>query len=157
MREYNISTGATISGTTTLVFLRASAAPSTNLEFLRWWAGFYTNATSAQQRVQLALSSGSPTGTAVTPTKLKEADAASNITGSTTPAGGNAAMNVSTEITNRTVVHEDAFNVLNGWLYVPTPAETRVQPAGAASGMTMYFPVAPSGLGWAFGVQYREV
>ena len=158
MREYSISTGgATVSGTTTLIFIRAAAAPAANIEFLRFWAGFTSNATSAQQRIQIALNSGAPTGTAFTPVRLKETDAVSGITGSTTPAAGNTTINVTTE-TTRTVQHEDAFNVLNGWLYVPTPAETRIQPASAASGVTMFLPVAPATLtNWTWGMNYREV
>lgn len=158
MREFCITTGgATVSGTTTLVFVRAAAAPAVNIEFLRYWIGQSANATSAQQRVQLALNSGTVTGTAYTPSKIKETDAVSSITGSTTPAAGNTTINATVE-TTRTVVHEDAFNVLNGWLYVATPPETRIQPAGATSGFTLYLPVAPSTLtNWTWGLNYREV
>lgn len=158
MREYCITTGgATVSGTTTLVFIRAAAAPAANIEFLRWWVGQSANATSAQQRIQVALNSGTATGTAFTPVKLKETDAASGITGSTSPLAGQCTINVTTE-TTRTVQLEDAFNVLNGYLMVPTPPETRIQPAGATSGTTLYFPVAPATLtNWAWGLNYREV
>src|SRR6185369_1559878 len=103
MREYNVSVGAaTVSGTTTLAFIRAAAAPACNIEFLRYWIGYSANATSAQQRVQLALNSGSITGTATTPSKQKEVDAVSAITGSTTPAAGNCTTNATAE-TTRTI------------------------------------------------------
>lgn len=158
MREYVISTGgATVSGTTTLIFVRAPASPACNIEFLRHWVGQSANATSAQQRVQLALNSGTVTGTAITPVKKKEVDAVSAITGSTSPLAGQTTINVTTE-TTRTVQYEDAFNVLNGFLLIHTPAETVIQPAGATSGHTLYLPVAPSTLtNWTWGEIYREV
>jgi hypothetical protein len=47
---------------------------------------------------------------------------------------------------------------LNGWLHVPTPAETRVMPAGFAQGLGLFFPVAPATLtNWAFGLVFREI
>jgi hypothetical protein len=58
----------------------------------------------------------------------------------------------------KTVVWEDAFNVLNGWLHVPTPPETRIMPAGYAQGLGLFFPVAPATLtNWAFGTVFREI
>lgn len=158
MREYNISSGGvTVSGTTTLVYLLNKAAVASNIEFLRFWVSQSANATSAQQRIQLALNSGAVTVTSFTPVKQKEQDTASIIVGSTNGAAGSCGINATVE-TTRTVQWEDAFNVLNGWLHVPTPPETHVHPAGAASGFTMYFPVAPGTLtNWAFGSVFREI
>ena len=159
MREYSISTGgATVSGTTTLIYVLNKAAVASNLEFLRWWVSQSGSTTSAQQRVQLALNSGTGvTVTAFTPTKMKEQDTASIIVSSTNGAAGTCGINATVE-TTRTAWWEDAFNVLNGWLHVPTPAETHVHPASAASGVTMYLPVAPSSLSnWAWGAVMREI
>jgi len=162
MREFSISSGGvTVAGTTTLIFVNPAAAPSVNLEFLRFWVGQTANATSAQQRIQLETqASVFPTLTAATPTKLKPADPnASVITGGTAGAAGTAGINASAEgAGTKTTVWEDAFNVLNGWLHVPTPAETRIMPAGFTQGLGLYFPVAPATLtGWAFGEVFREV
>ena len=162
MREFNISTGgATVTGSTTLVFLNPKAAPNPNLEFLRWWIGYTANATSAQQRVQIVIQGTAfPTLTAATPQKLKLSDPnASIIVGSTNGALGTAGTNSSNDNAGaQTQLHDDAFNVLNGWLYVPTPPELIVMPAGFGSGIGMKFPVAPSTLtNWTFGTQFREV
>lgn len=162
MREFSISAGGvTVVGATTLVFLSAAAAPSVNLEFLRFWVGQSANATSAQQRIQLATkASVFPTVTSATPVKLKPADPnASVITGGTAGAQGTAGTNASAEgAGTQTTVWDDAFNVLNGWLHVPTPAETRVIPSGFASGLELYFPVTPgTTTNWAFGLVFREV
>src|SRR6266576_6545415 len=100
MREYVVTTGgATISGTTTLTFIRATGAVGTNLEFLRHWINQSATATSSQARIQLALNSGTVTATSFTPVKQKESDVASTITGSTTPAAGNCFLNATVETT----------------------------------------------------------
>jgi hypothetical protein len=98
--------------------------------------------------------------TSATPVKLKPADPnASVITGGTAGAAGTAGVNASAEgAGTKTTVLEDAFNVLNGWLHVPTPPESRIMPAGSTSGQGLFFPVAPSTLtNWAFGLIFREV
>jgi hypothetical protein len=161
MREFAISSGGiTVAGTTTMVFINPIAAPNVNLEFLRYWVGQSANATSNQQRIQLVTQvTAFPTVTGATPTKLKFADAVSVITSGTAGAAGTAGINASAEGAGaKTAVLDDAFNVLNGWLMVPTPAETRIMPAGATAGQGLYFPIAPSVLtNWAFGVHFREV
>jgi hypothetical protein len=162
MREFSISAaGITVVGASTLLFVNPAAAPSVNLEFLRFWAGQSANATSAQQRIQLETQvTAFPTLTAATPVKLKPADPnVSVIAGGTAGAAGTAGVNASAEgAGGKTSVWDDAFNMLNGWLHVPTPPETRVMPAGSASGLGMFFPIAPATLtNWAFGAVFREV
>jgi hypothetical protein len=162
MREFSISTGGvSVAGATTCIFVNPAAAVNPNLEFLRYWVGQSANATSAQQRIQLETQvTAFPTLTGATPTKLKPSDPnASVITSGTAGAAGTAGTNASAEGAGaKTAVWDDAFNVLNGWLHVPTPAETRVMPASSASGLGLYFPVAPATLtNWAFGLVFREV
>lgn len=162
MREFTVPmVGSTVAGATTLVFVNPAAAPNPNIEFLRFWAGQYANATSAQQSIQLVTQTTAfPTLTSVTPQKTKPADPnVSVIIGGTAGAAGTAGVNASAEGGGtKTVVHADAFNVLNGWLYVPTPAETRIMPAGFAQGQGLFFPVAPATLTlWTAGCTYREV
>jgi hypothetical protein len=161
MREYQISAGGiTVAGATTLVFINPAAAPSTNVEILRCWVGQTANATSAQQRIQLVTQvTAFPTLTTFTPAKLKRTDVVSTIVGGTAGAAGTCGINASNEgAGGKTIIQEDAFNVLNGWLWVPTPAETIVIPAGSASGFGLYFPVAPTNTAnWAFGVVFRDI
>ena len=169
MREFIVSTGGqTVVATTTLIALSATTAPNINVEFLRAWVGQSANATSAQQRIQIVTQAGSlPTVTGATPGKLKHADPNASIIvsgtlGTTWGAGGaSSSVGITASSDNggtKTVSHEDAFNVLNGWLHVPTPAETRVLPASFTASFGLYFPVAPSTLtNWAYGIIYREV
>ena len=161
MNEFAVSdAGITVAGATTLVFVNPIAAPNVNLEFLRAWVGQSANATSAQQRVELETQvTAFPTLTSATPAKLKRASAVSVIIGGTAGAAGTAGTNASAEGAGaKTSVWEDVFNVLNGWLWVPTPKDTIVMPAGSASGLGLFLPVAPATLtNWAFGAVYAEV
>mgnify|MGYP001592237867 FL=1 len=160
-REFVVSGGGiTVAGATTLVFINPAAAPNFNLEILRCWIGQSANATSAQQRVQLVTQvTVFPTLTSATPAGLKRADPnVSIIVGGIAGAAGTAGINASAEGAGaKTVIFNDAFNVLNGWLWVPTPNETIVMPAGSASGFGLFLPVAPATLtNWSFGVVYAE-
>lgn len=161
MNEFAVSgENLTVAGATTLVFINPAAAPNVNLEIMRCWIGQSANATSAQQRVQLETQvSAFPTLTSATPAKLKRAGAASVITGGTAGAAGTAGVNASAEGAGaKTSIIGDAFNVLNGWLWVPTPREMIVMPAGSTSGFGLFLPTAPATLtGWTFGVSYAEV
>lgn len=163
MREFIISSaGLTVaSGSVTLLFLRSAAAPSVNHEVLRWWIGQSANATSAQQRIEISQRGSSfPTLLAYTPIVVKTQDPnAPVLVGSTNGAAGTAGINASGEngLTN-TAVYADDFNVLNGWLMVPTPPETFINPAGTLTGIALRFPVAPGTLTtWGWGCVYREV
>jgi hypothetical protein len=160
-REYVISAaGITVAGATTLIFVNPAAAPSSNLEILRMWVSQSANATSAQQRIQVETQvTAFPTLTSATPQKLKRNDGVSIITGGTTGAAGTSGINASAEGAGaKTVIFEDAFNVLNGWLWVPTPSEKIVMPAGSTSGLGLFFPVAPTTLtNWAFGMVFAEI
>lgn len=161
MREFIVPlAAATVSGITTLVFLNPPAAGGVNIEILRASVGFSTNATSAQQRVQqVSQVSGYPTLAATTPQKLKRQDAVPALVSSTNGAPGTAGTNATAEGAGaKTVISDDVFNVLNGILLVPTPAETLVFQAGNNAGYGLYFPAAPGTLtGWSAGVTFREV
>lgn len=158
-REYVISSaGITVAGATTLIFLNPGTTMS--IEVLRMWVAQSANATSAQQRIQVETQvTAFPTLTSFTPKALKQRDPASAITGGTAGAAGTCGINASAEgAGGKTAMFEDAFNVLNGWLWVPTPRETIIMPAGFASGLGLFFPVAPATLtNWAFGMVYAEL
>lgn len=161
-REFSISAGAlTVLAASTALFINPAAAPNFNIEVLRMWLSQSANATSAQQRVQIETQvTAFPTLVSATPAKLKRADPnVSIIAGGTAGAAGTSGINASAEGAGaKTVVFEDNFNVLNGWLWVPTPPETLVMPAGSASGLGMFWAAGPVTLtGWAVGLNFREV
>ena len=169
MREFVLSTlsatlGSTV-GTVTLLYLRASGAPNMNIEVLRWWVGQSANATSAQQRIQYGFrGTGFPTLTALTASALKMQDPNATVLISTTVGstagitGANASAETTTGASTYGTGYNDNFNVLNGWLMVPTPPETLINPAGHGSGIALVFPTQPATAGtWGYGCIYREV
>lgn len=167
MREFAVSTSAiTVAGTTSLVGISAATAPNVNIEFLRYWVGQNANATSAQQRIEIVTQAGSlPNFTGATPSKLKPADPnasviTSNAMNTAWASGAQSGAGVNASAENggtKTSVWDDAFNVLNGWLHVPTPPETRVLPASFTACQSLYFVSQPATLtGWAFGIVFRE-
>lgn len=169
MREFVLSTlinalGSNV-GSVTLLYLRASAAPSMNIEILRWWVGQSANATSAQQRIQYGFrGTGFPTLAALTASALKMQDPNASVLISSTvgSTAGITGANATAETTTGTATYgtgyNDDFNVLNGWLMVPTPPETMINPAGHGSGVALVFPVQPASINtWGVGVIFREV
>jgi hypothetical protein len=160
MREYAVY-GANITvvnAVCSLVAIMPAAADT--IEIIRCWVSQHANATSAQQRIALCTKATAfQTVTAMTPTKLKIGDPASQIVGATTIAVKTSGINASAEGAGvLTTLFEDAFNVLNGWLWVPTQNETIVMTGRVAQAFVLYFPAAPATLtGWNFGVIFREL
>jgi hypothetical protein len=142
----------------TLAWINAHATMA--LEIMRAWVAQDASAVSAQQRVQLSTQvTAFPTLTSKTPQPLVLGTAASAIAGATTGAAGTSGINASAEGAGaKTVLWPDAFNVLNGWLWLPSREERIILPAGAAYGLGLVFPVAPAGLtGWSFGMVFKEL
>lgn len=163
MREFSVGgDGLTLANqAVTLVFVNPAAAPSVNLAFIRLWCSQQGSATSAQQRVQVETqASVFPTLVSATPKKTKLADPnASVITGGAAGAAGTAGINASAEgAGTKTPIWGDNFNVLNGYLWVATPPESIVMPAGLAQGLGLFLPAAAASLtNWAAGANFREV
>ncbi len=162
MREFSVGgDGLTLANqAVTLVFVNPAAAPSVNLDVVRMWCSQQGSATSAQQRVQVETQvTAFPTLVSATPRALKFVDSASTITGGTAGAAGTAGINASAEGAGaKTVRFGDNFNVLNGYLWVATPPEDIVMPAGSASGLGLFLPAAAASLtNWACGMNFREV
>jgi len=129
MREFTVGgAGLTVANNSpvSLVMIMPSAAPNVNIQILRAWIGQSANATSAQQRVEhtTQVAAFPTTAVSATPAALNRSDAVSVITGATTIAAGKSGINVGTEGAGaKTSIFSDAFNVLNGYLWVPTPQE----------------------------------
>jgi hypothetical protein len=161
-REYTVgpAANATTTGAVDLAQVFINPGTTCSLEFLRGWASQAANATSAQQSVALRTQvTAFPTLTGITPRKLKLLDPVSAIVSGTAGAAGTsgAIASVAGAGTKSEVVL-DNFNVLNGWLWVPTPRETIIMNASAASGFGLYFPVQATTLtGWSFGLTYGEL
>jgi len=138
-----------------------AAGASVALEFLRAYCSQAANATSNQQRIQISSQLTTfPTVVSQAPVALKANDPVSKITGNTTTAAGTCGVNASAEGTGaKTVIYPDDFNVLNGWLWVPTPRETLIESnSGTARSIGLVFPAAPVALtNWSWGIVFSEL
>lgn len=158
---YSISSGGiTIANqAVTLAFLNVDS--DTVIEILRCWVGYAVNATSEMLRVQLVSQvTAFPTLTSFTPLPHIIAGPVSRIAGGTAGAAGTCGINASAEGAGaKTILIEDAFNVLNGYLWVPTEKEGPITlRASGSSGFGLHLPAAPASLtDWAFGITYREL
>ena len=159
-REYVLSSAGVTLANQAVTMAFVNPAAGTVLEFFRAGASQSANATSAQQRIQLNYQATVfPTLTSATPAKTKSGDPVSGITGGTAGAAGTSGINASVEGAGaKTVATQDAFNVLNGWLWVPTPLDTYTARAAESLGFALHVPVAPATLtNWAFGLTFREL
>lgn len=156
-REYVVAAqNVTVAGATTLIQVRPSTTLA--LEVIRMWVAFGGTATSAQQRIRVEIQSGTaPVLAGATPAKLKQGDPVSGIVSGTIGALGTCGVNASTESGTKVAIWDDAFNVLNGWLWVATPRETIILPAGG-SAIGLFFPAAPTVLTtWTAGLTFAEL
>jgi len=162
-RCYTVSgDNQTVVASPQLVFLNPSAggAGIPGFEVLRAWVSQRANATSAQQGVCLGTKvTAFPTLVSATPAKTWLGDPTANLVGGTTGAAGTAGINSSANGAGAEIkIYPDNFNVLNGWLWVPTPLETVMLMPGGTSGFFHQFTSTPGTLtGWSWGVTYREV
>ena len=159
-RVYVVSAGGiTVAGATTLVFINPGT--TAGIELRKVWVEQSATATLAQQRLQFVTQvSTFPTLTSKTPTKVRQSDAASVITGGTAGAAGTSGVNASAEGAGaKTVIREHAFNNVYGFLWQPGADDERiVLPPGGSSGFGLYFPTVPGTLtNWAFGVEFAEL
>lgn len=149
---------ATNSASLAQVFVNPGTTCS--LQFQRGWASQNGSTTSAMETIALGTQvSAFPTLTSTTPSKLNLLDPVSQITGATNGAAGTSGTNASVAGAGaKTYIYNDNFNVLNGYLWVPTPLEVVVMNAGASSGLGLYFPTAAVSLsGWSYGLTFQEL
>lgn len=160
LREYSVPmSNVTVTNSTDLAWVFVNVGTSAALEFLRAWMSQSANATSAQQTAALRTQgSAFPTLTSTTPRKLKSGDPSSVITGGTAGAAGTSGTNASVAgAGSKTDLIYDNFNVLNGWLWVATPADTIGLRPSDSVGVGVYAPVAPATLtNWSAGLIFRE-
>jgi|GEM_PF-1060422 len=163
--EYTVGGGAiaVAAGVNTLVALMPGAAATTpQIELRRAWMAQAVNATSAQTRVQLTSKAAALQSamTAKTPERLKRYESVSILLGAAAPAATGTASIGNATVTEgagaQTAIIDDSFNNLNGWLWVPTPDEVIIFPAGGAVAACLFLPVAPSVTTWSFGLCYAE-
>ena len=136
-RVYVVSmTRVSVSAAITLIQIVAGA--TVPLQIIRAVIGQTSSTTSAMQAVQLNRKSAAATVTSFTPIITgPKTDPAASAVGGVSATGTNA----SAEGTDSSIVKQDVFNVLNGWMFLPTPKEYTYVDAVGILGLKL--PVAP--------------
>ena len=150
----------TTGSTANLAFAFVNPGSTCSLQFQRSWLSQNGTTTSAMNTAAIMTQvTAFPTLTSTTPAKLNLLDPVSQITGGTSGAAGTSGTNASVAGAGaKTTVYSDNFNVLNGWLWVPTPLEVMVMNAGASSGWGVYSPSNwTSTAGWSGGCVFQEL
>ena len=141
---YSVEMPATVVSTArTLVQYNAAA---TNIAVvLRAWISQTLSETSTQEEAELlrVTTAGTGTGTA----NARQLAAYGTLAGSVT-------MNHSAEGTAGDSIIREGFNILNGWLWVPTPEERVVIPPSGR--IALKFPAAPASATWSAGLVIAE-
>jgi hypothetical protein len=163
-RTYTISVdNITVVAAPQLVFMNVAAggAAVPGYEILRCWCSQRANATSAQQGIKIhSKITAFPTGlTTTAPSKTSTGLPTANLTGGASGAAGTCGTNSTGNGAGTEVgIYNDNFNVLNGWLWVPTPAETILSMPSNTSGHGLEFTSTPGALtAWSWGLAYREI
>jgi hypothetical protein len=151
----------TIIAASDLVIIRTASALSTRasmIKILRAWCSQGASETSQELGIQLALqASAFGTYSSATPRPHVVNGAASGITGGTTGAAGTAGVDASANAAGtKTEIIADAFNNLNGWLWLPTPEERIIVPVDTAIVLAMIGTATDLG-NWYAGITFEEL
>ena len=130
-----------------------------HIKIHRMWASQDENATSAMVRVSWGFKEDAQdTVASATPVGHNKNAPTAAIHGGTDGATGHCGVNASAQGAGAyTVIGTDAFNALNGWLWIPTPDERIELQYAATTTFVLCFPVsATTTAGWNFGVTFEE-
>ncbi len=147
---YTIS--GTIAGVTTAQSLiQIKAGATTSLEILRAWISQTTVLVSDQSEAEIHRNSAAATVTDQDPLPHEVGDQAVAATGGTAATG----IDASGEGTPGAVLIREGFNMLSGWIYLPTPEERiLVPPAGF---ILLKLNLAITSATIACGITFREL
>lgn len=151
----------TIIADSEMITIRAATAYSSRaskLAIIRMSCGQTSTTTSAQLSVRWGLkASAFGTFTSTTPAPTAIGTVASAITGSTSNAASSAGTDASANGAGTlTVLGQEAFNNLNGWLWVPTPEERII--VGPDLTFVLQLQGTPSALtGWSADLTFMEL
>lgn len=145
--------GVTIS--TAIAILQLKAGTNYPLELLRASLSQFGSTTSAGARFSLVRKSAASTVTAASAgthlNKLNASNPTSDVSLGTSATGytGTSAG------TNTDILVDEGFNVLNGYIWLPTPEERIIVPQGGI--IAMEFLTAPASHTWYASIYFREL
>lgn len=161
MRTYKLALSNATVGANTILFLNPGTASP--IKVLRVSISQSNGTTAARQRVQFVRQvSAFPTlvTTGATLTKIKDGDASSTLTLTTTGAAGTCGVNASSEGAGaKTIIEPFAFdtNVGFDW-FAASDDERYVLAASTASGFGVYLPAAPgTTTNWNASITWGEL
>ena len=132
---------------TAITILEVTAPSTAVIKVYRAWVEQSSVTTSTTTRIRILRKTATITGTASPPTPAPvDASAAS---------GATVKWIATAEGTDGTVIHEEAFNYLNGWVWLPVPEERIIVPPSGI--IALKFPAAPTSASWTFGMSYEEI
>lgn len=150
---YTLRSHATINSAISILQLKAGA--NNGFQILRGSVTQYGSTTSVQEEIEIVRKSGAATvTTAVNGTSLLFRDpnqASASLTLGTTSTG----ITATGEGTDSDVLLREAFNVLNGWIYIPVPEERIYVPPGGI--IALKFPSAPASQAWNSALVIQEL
>lgn len=162
-RVYTLTfTNQTLTAAMPFLFINPKATgPGSALEIISVELTQSANATSAQERIQFfTQASAFPTMVSATPVPTKFGDPASGIVGGTAGAAGTVGIaGTAVGAGTKTFLKSPAFNVLNGFLWIPVPEERHtIGIAATAQGYGIWFPAGPTTLtGWSMTFVFAEL
>jgi len=145
MRTYTVRLPAT-SISTAITVIQIVAGTNQSIRLISGFLFQSTTTTNAQQRIQLLRKSVAATVTAQTPAPLDPSDTAAAATGGT---------NASAEGTDSTILLDEAFSLLTGWIWKPIPEEF-VYAKGAGI-LAIKFPAAPAAQTFEGELTFQEI
>lgn len=132
---------------TAITLLELTAPSTASLTVLRAWCQQSSSTTSAMARIRILRKSATITGTASPPAAVP--------TEVGMPTSGMTVKWIATgEGTDGVILVEEAFNLLNGFLWLPVPEERIIVPPSGL--IALKFPAAPASAAYTFGFTVRE-
>jgi hypothetical protein len=145
--------GVTIS--TAITILQLKAGTNYPLEILRASLSQFGSTTSAGARFSLLRKTGAATVTAASAgthlNKMNSANPTSDVSLGTTATGYTG----TSEGTDGDILVDEGFNVINGFVWLPTPEERIVVPVSGF--LAMKFLTAPASHTWYASIYFREL
>jgi len=146
---YVVKNGGVIIATAiTIVQIKAGA--SNPLELLRVVISQGLSESSTQEQVQILRKSVAATVTSATPLLLDPESQAAGAVGGTAATG----ITGTAEGTDGDILVDDGFNILNGWVWLPTPEERIKVDAGGI--IAFKFPIAPASATFRAAMYFQE-
>lgn len=133
-----------------IIQLKSTGAP---FEILRAWVSQSASVTSATVPIQICRKTAAGDVAPFTPLHVGSTnDPVSSMVASSSGCG--TFNSTSAFGTDGDIIVRDAFNVLNGWLYLPVPEERILTQGGGV--IALRFPIAVTSETWEAGVIWRE-